>query len=339
MDTEANNMRVPEDIEGTDFECENLDDMGLGEDVDAIEADEDDDLDLNEDEMENPISKSDADDDDDDDEDDGYKKAYSHNERGYGVKKSDDDDDDDADEDDDDKLKKQVAKGGLTQASLNKSIANLARYAQAADPEARKKSIMRRAMLGKSLSKSERSILMQHLNGTDERTAPSRSLSKGMANNPGIQGAVDVSEYVAQLNNEMVKALNTVERRMAAMAQQNTEFQLLLAKAVAQTGQGVMALNKSVAAADAAPVRGPKSMGVTGRSRPLQKSGMGPSLTKAQAEEAIDALLVKSRRTGRYGFSESGADLLKASTHFESSNGQLLPEVQADVARYIRENR
>lgn len=331
METEANNMRAPEDLEGTDFECDNLDDFGLGEDVDAIEADEDDDMSLDEDEMENPISKSDSDDDDDDDDED--------DDDGDKMSKADDDDDDD--DKDDDKLKKQVAKGGLTQASLNKSIANLAAYAQAADPEARRRDVLRRAMLGKSLTKSEKSMLMQHLNSADERPAQSRSLSKGMSTNKGIQGAVDVSEYVAQLNNEMVKALNTVERRMAAMAKQNTEFQLLLAKAVAQTGQGVMRLNKSVAAADAAPVRGPKSMGVTGRSRPLQKSGVGSGneITHAQAEAAIDALLVKSRTHGTYGRSESGADLLKAATHFESSNGRILPEVESDIRRYIRENR
>lgn len=331
MDTEAKNMRAPEDIEDTDFECTNLDDAGLGEDFDAIDADETEDKDLDEDEMENPIRKSDSDDDDDDGEGD---------EDDDDLDKSDDDDDEDDDEDEDD-LKKQAKKGGLTPANLNKSIEALARFAQKADPQARKKELMRRAYMGKSLSQAEKAELMQHLNKSAPhgKAAPSRTLSKGLNGNRAIQQSIDVSEYLAQQHQELCKALNSVEQRLNAMAEQSTEFQLLLAKAVAQTGQGVSRLNKSVGQVQSAPVRGPKSLGVTGRSRPLQKSGLsgdGQAITKGQASDALDALLQKSRVTGRYGKSDSGADLLKAAMHFESS-GQLLPEVQPDVRRYLRE--
>ena len=332
MATEASNMRAPEDIEGTDFECDNLDDGGIGEDFDAIDADEDEEYNLTADKMQNPISKS------DDDEDDWDHK----NDDDDDTKKSDDDDDDFGDDDDDDDdLKKQAKKGGLTEASLKKSIANLLGMVQKSDPQARKKALLKATMAGRQLNKSQQAELMQLLGGgAAQQARPARKLSKSLTEDRTIQRTVDASEFLSRQNDALVTALNSMEKSFHEMSTRQTEFNVALAQALAHTGRSVAQLNKSMQVADAAPVSGPKSMGArSGRARPLAKSNMAEGqLSRGQVEASLDALFQKSLSAGRKGASEAGQDLVKAIAHFDSS-GQLLPEVEPEVRRYIRENR
>lgn len=325
MATEATNGMVPEDTDPMTFDQENLDDSGFGEDVDDIDADEDeDDAVLLDDQMvTNPVSKS-CDDDAD-------------------LEKADDDDDKDTDEDEDedgdDDLKKQVSKGGLTEASLQKSIARLAQYVEGRDPVARKNALLRRAQLGKSLSKSEQGELMRILGGDTQEAARPARLSKGLTDNRVIQKSVDATQYIAQQHAEMVGALDRMDKSFGSLSRRSMEFDLVLAKAVADIGRSVQRLAKSVAQADAAPARVAKSMGVTGRARPLQKSGMGePGLSRQQIDAALDGMMQKSLQAGRAGRTESGLQLTKAIAHFDSC-GQLRPEFQGEVAKFVRENR
>ena len=325
MSDVAQNGRAPEEIEELDYELDNLDNDGLGEDVDDINADDDDD-DLLNGKMENPVDvrKSDDDSDDDDDDDD--------------VSKSEGDEDDNDDDDDDDTLKKQVKKGGLTAGNLNKSIAQLAAFVEAQDPATRKQSLLRRAQLGKSLSKSEQSELMAFFAEKSAEAPRSRRLAKGLSQNRAIQRGVDESELFANQHVELVKALGQVESTIGAQTRTGAEFNIMLAKAVAGIGQELRRLSKSMDQVVSAPASAPKSVGVHGRARPLSKSqGSRPALSYQMANNAIQGLLQKSMEQNRYGKTASGADLLKGSMHFDSC-GQIHPEIQADVERYIKEN-
>lgn len=327
----AQNGRAPEELEEVDFRLKNLDNDGLGEDVSDIEADDDDeDDDLFEDDMENPLtirkSEGDEDDKDDDDDDD--------------VEKSDGDDSDSDDDDDEDALKKQAKKGGLTVGNLNKSIRQLASFVEQQDPQTRKQSLLRRAQLGKSLSKSEQTELMSFFAEASEEAPRQKRLSKGLSQNRAIQRGIDQSEFLANQHVELCKALGDVEASVSQVSRSGAEFNLMLAKAVAGIGQELKRLSKSLDGVLSAPAQGPKSVGVSGRARPLAKSqaATAEKISYAEASQAIQGLLAKSMEQGRYGRSASGADLLKGSMHLESC-GSVHPEIQADVQRYLRETR
>lgn len=324
MGTEAVNGRAPEDIEGTDFnDAENIPGGGLGADFDVIDAeDDDDDLDLNEDDMINPISMSKADGDDDDDD---------HHD--------DDDDDNDDDDDDDDKLDKAMSMGGMTRANLRKAIANLARSATRQNPRERQRELLERS-LNKSLSRGERQELMGLLDDTGPRVPRQMDLAKGMRQNSVINDTLDASEFLSAQNAELVKALGQVSKSMASMNNRSQAYNEVLAEAVVRIGQRLDHVAGQLAKAQAAPIAGPKSFGVSGRARPLQKSGMGGgNLSHSEIGKALDGLMQKSISAGRPGQTERGGDLMKAIAHFDSNGGQLLDEVAEDVARFHRETR
>lgn len=322
-DTRAKNMKVPEDVDGLDIDAANITDVNdFVEDIDA-DMDDDEDYDLNEKNMLNPISmtKSDSDEDDDDEEDDDMDKADC----------GDDDEDEDT-------LKKQARKGGLTPGNLRKSIARLAAYAEARDPVSRKNALLRRAQSGAELSKSEKSELFAILGDAPAEAAP-RRLSKSLNTNETIQKSLDASDFLAAQHSELVGALDSMEKSFGALSARNQEFSLVLAQAVANIGKRVEQMSKSMQQAESLPARAPKSIGAPRAARPLAKSGMSEGgITHHDVANALDGMMQKSLASGRNGNSESGVPLMRAIAHFDSC-GELIPEIQGDLHRFVRDAR
>lgn len=274
-----------------------------------------------------------------------------------GVSKSDDDDEDDwGDEDEDDAEKAEnteeeegaltsaaqsqrneqeiTAKKSLTPGDLEKSIARLQRYTENGTVEGRKDSLLRKAQAGLSLSKSERRELFDLLGGkTQQPQSLAKSVTQGLQSNDGLQKALDVSEYLAEQHSELTKSLSALSTHIERSDARQHEFNLVLAKAVADVGNLVKAVAEAVEAFGGQPVRAPKSRGVV---QPLQKSmagqsPVGDSLSKSQVLDTMENLLVDSMAKGNNGrLNGDGEDISLAISKFESFN-QISPAMHQAV--------
>jgi hypothetical protein len=260
-------------------------------------------------------------------------------------KKSDDKDQDDlpagegaedeGKDEDEEKGKKSL---DLSEDDLERSLAKLEAEAAAA-PASRKQILLEKAQKGESMTKAEVDELHTVLGGSAEPAAArlGEDLTRGMRENDTLQKSVEVSGVLAELQNELVKALDGLGEHVAQADARQHAFNLLLAKALVETGRKVVALNATLETIGGQPARAPKSKGVPG-AQPLEKSfggqqPAGEQLTKGQVLTALGELVEKSMHAGQGGVTENGEDLAIACSRFEQF-GQL----SAGVAGLVREH-
>jgi hypothetical protein len=308
---------VPKKIQGTQFECEDID-----EEAESVKGPEKDDAVQMGKKM---AAKS-------------MKKKKPSKEDFEEMGKGDDMDDD---EDDDEEEMSKTKKSVLTEASLRKSLRRLAGYVESNDQETRKSALLESAMAGNTLRKSERDELSALLAGrSPAHESAGEEVTKSMRENENIQKAIDVSEYLTAQHVELVKALGDMADRQDAMAQQQQEFNLMLAKAHIDTGSVVRELSKSMDSFAEAPMRAPKSAGITPGMRPLAKSfgaqaGSEGELNKSEVIQALTKMNQRSWEMGKGGKASNGEDLTKAVARFESSK-ELSDALRAEVVAAMR---
>lgn len=302
---------VPKKIQGTQFECEDIDEEEEG--VKGPEADP---------AMKVPKKT--------------VGKSMAH------LEKADDDMDDDEDEDGDDDMSK-TKKSAVTEASLRKSLRRLQGFVEDTDATTRKSSLLQRALDGYELRKSEREELAELLaDRHNARASASESITKSMRDNEAVQKAIDVSEYLTAQHVELVKALGALAEQVEGLQKSQQDFNLMLAKAHVDTGSVVKSMAERINTFAEAPAAAPKSMGVTPGTRAIQKSFGAPAAGAADGDlnksDVISALTKMNRESwemGKSGKSDSGENLTKAVARYESTR-ELSDALRAEVVARLR---
>ncbi len=237
---------------------------------------------------------------------------------------------------------------GVTTEDLEKSLAQLEGMATEGDAPSRKEALLEKAKSG-DLEKSERDELFQLLGGKaadePEQTQTGDELVKGFADNEPLQKALDVSDFLKEQHDELVKSLHAVGDAIESSDNRRHEFNLVMANAVCDIGHLVKSMAEQFEGFMQAPVRGPKSKGATGGAAPrvLNKSfGDEPpaeeTLSKGEILAAMQGMHQKSMTEGRGGRAACGEDLLMATAKYEQTN-RVSPKLYGEVSSYVQERR
>lgn len=228
----------------------------------------------------------------------------------------------------------------LSGEDLEKSLEKLDSFAVSGDVESRKKVLLQKAMED-DLEKSERDELFELMGGqSGEPTDPrSDEVIKSMAENDTLQKAWDVSDYLREQHEELCKSLGMLADYQEQSDARQHEFNLVLAKAVSDTGNMVKAMSEKLGVIASQPARAPKSRGVQ-TSRTLEKGfgGQPPSeeeLTKSVILDALDEMHVDSLEKGMEGRTNRGESILNAISKYETTN-MISKTMLADVKEHRR---
>ena len=207
----------------------------------------------------------------------------------------------------------------LTSDDLEKSLASLQTLTKSDDKASRKDELLEKAKAGK-LSDDEREELFKALGSKEETKAEEDKLSKGFDENETLQKAYDVSDYLAEQHKELCKSLDSVGGMMEQSDKRQHEFNLVLAKAVADTGNLVKGIAEKLEVISKQPARAPKSQGA----QPMQKSfagaqASGEQLSRNQVLSGLDILMEKSMNSGGNGVIE-GEDIALATAKYEQTH-------------------
>lgn len=227
----------------------------------------------------------------------------------------------------------------LNEDDLQKSLNSLIAIASEGDEPARKQVLLQKAQV-EELDKAERDELFD-LMGTEPRP-DAKSLgdtaTAGLADNETIVKSLEVSDFLREQTNEMVKALGVLAERIEGIDTRQHEFNLILAKAVANEGAVIHEMGKRLGVIENQPASAPKSKGVN--VTPLSKSfgdgpqGPGGELSKSEVMGGLESMLEKSVEAGEGGVAH-GYDLAVAVSKFEQFNQidpRLLEQVQTHIA-------
>ncbi|UCG53366.1 MAG: hypothetical protein JSW58_07385 [Candidatus Latescibacterota bacterium] len=251
-------------------------------------------------------------------EDEGKKKdveGEDEEEAEKGCKKSDDLDEDD----------------------LQKSLDKLQDLANEGDTGSRKEYLLSKAQV-ESLSKSEQTELFGILGGSEG--APESSLAdevvRGYEENPEMQKAMDVSDFIDEQATELNKSMRILADHVEQSDNRQHEFNLVLARAVAETGKMVKSMCNRLGVIEEQPARAPKSRGV----RPMEKSfaNSAPAseqLSKSQILDEMETMISESVSKGLAGASDEGVDLVTAASKYEQFN-QIQPSLLKAVQERIK---
>lgn len=247
---------------------------------------------------------------------------------------------------DDDDDEGGARKSDLTEADLLKTLSEIEDLYKAEDPMERRNQLLQKAQEG-DLTAEEHEELLRSLRGEtgdDGDATFTESLTKGFAENEGLQKALDVSEYLDEQHGELVKALDIIGERIEATDRRQHDFNLILAKAVHQVGTLVKGMSERLGIIEAQPARAPKSMGVRvpAAQAALEKSFPGadgtPPRTPGESLSKGEILDVMTEMMEHHnGTAPCGEDILQATAKYEQT-GQMSKAMANDVIAFHREN-
>ncbi len=229
-------------------------------------------------------------------------------------------------------------KSQITAQDFEKSLDRLAGMAGEGGTD-RKAELLEKAQTD-DLDDAERMELYGLLGGQTggEGQTLAKSTTEGLEENETLRKAYDVSDFLSEQHMELTKSLTVLADRVEADSERQHGFNLVLAKAVVDTGNLVKSMAERMNIIAAQPARAPKSQGA----QPLNKSFVGGSqpadgeqLNKAQILGALDEMMQKSMETGGQGMSPKGLDINMEVAKYESQNAihpVMLQEVQAHIA-------
>ena len=232
----------------------------------------------------------------------------------------------------------------LTGDDLQKSLDKLEEFAKADDKPSRKDELLARASKA-NLTKSENEELFQLLgNGEDQLAKGDNEISKALTDNEPLQKSMDVSSYLQENHDAMVKSLDAVGEAIQKSDARRHEFALLQAKAIVDIGNLVKSMSETLDAVVNQPVAGPKSAGVRPGTKPLQKSFAGTQsggeevLSKSMILDSLDGLMAKSMADGQGGRTPMGEDINLAIAKFETTS-QISPSMLEAVKTWRANSR
>lgn len=249
--------------------------------------------------------------------------------------KDDEDENEDMEDDEDEGEDEDEEKStDLTEDDLEKSLSRLQRLVDADDPVSRKQFLLEKAQQ-ETLEKSEQTELFELLgNASADGDYFESEVVKGLEENDTLQKALDVSDFLQEQHAELVKSLGTLAGYLEKSDSRQHEFNLILAKAVADEGRLIKGIAERLSVIEDQPARGPKSRGVT--ASPLEKSFAGVSapgmdqLGKSEALDGLVGLLEENMAKGGGGFTEDGVNIAEAVTKCEMF-GTVDPRLVAQI--------
>lgn len=244
---------------------------------------------------------------------------------------------------------KDKSTASLTADDLDKSLDKLSAFAEQNDPTARKETLLAKAAEG-TLEKSERDELFAVLGGTavvddgEAATSVGDDLVKSMVdeNNAGLQEALDVSPYLREQHDALVKSLQSVGGFIEQSDKRQHEHSLMQSQAIVEMGTLIKGMSERMGILEKQPVRGPKSAGV-GADQTLAKSFTGSEggegggdeqLTKGEIMTGLNGMMSDSMDNGRNGLTKGGQDILLAISGFEQSS-KLSAAIFGEVKSFI----
>lgn len=239
-------------------------------------------------------------------------------------------------EEEEEEMEESEKSSDLTEDDLEKSLVKLQALVDADDPTSRKQFLLEKAQQ-ETLEKSEQKELFDLLgDDTGDTENFDEEIIKGLEENETLQKALDVSDFLQEQHTELVKSLGALASHMEKSDSRQHEFNLILAKAVADEGRLIKGIAERLSVIEDQPAREPKSRGVTG-ARALEKSFAGASpvegqLSKAATLDGLIGMLEESLAKGQGGVTDDGIDLAKAVTKcelFGAVEPRLLEQVKA----------
>jgi hypothetical protein len=228
-------------------------------------------------------------------------------------------------------------KENVNTEDLQASLAKLEAFAKSNDTPSRKEELLSKAGSAE-LTEVERTELFGLLGGAPVNGGVAETLTKGLTENAAMRDALDVSGYLTEQHQELVKSLAAVGTELEKSSNRQSEFNLILAKAITDIGGLVKSMDDRMTAYEAQPARAPKSQGVPSAA-PLQKafggqSPAGEQMTKSQVLDTLDAMHQFSmQKGGNDGLSPSGEDLMRAIAKYEMTS-MLSPGLLKDVQNF-----
>ena len=193
----------------------------------------------------------------------------------------------------------------ITEDDLMKSINKLEAFAQENSPEDRKAVLLSKAQ-ETDLEADEQEELISLIKGetadTDESLA--EEITKSMEDNETIQKSLDVSDFLSEQHDALTKSLALVADRIEKSDNAQHEFNLMLARTVAQVGKLAKSIDSRLSNYESQPVGKPRST-----AKPLNKSFAGQDesaqqqqLSKGEILNTLTGMLEKGINTSELGF-------------------------------------
>ena len=221
----------------------------------------------------------------------------------------------------------------LTEDDLEKSLSQLEGEVAKSDFASRKDQLLEKAKAG-DLEKSEQDELYQLLGGEprDEESLAD-DITKGFEANDDLQKALDVSDYLREQHTELTASLEGLADEIEKSGNRQHQFNLVLAKAVADTGRMVKGMAERLGVIEQQPAREPKAKRTP--AQPMEKSfagqpPAGEELSKAQILDTLESMISESIEKGNAGNTEDGIDLTVAASKVEQF-GQIHPQLLARI--------
>jgi hypothetical protein len=181
----------------------------------------------------------------------------------------------------------------LTEDDLSKAINVLNGFVTSADPISRKKALLNKAMTD-DLSSDELDELVKSLDSsnTNDVTTVDDDFTSSISDSletDTMQKALDVSDYLKELHDGLVKSLNSLENEFNGNASKQHTFNITLAKGIVSVGKGLVEmrdsisdLKKSIDSFGNEPVRKPTSVQPLNKAFVNQASQQNNTLTKSE---------------------------------------------------------
>ncbi len=252
--------------------------------------------------------------------------------------------DDNNDNPGDDKKGGYRKSAAITVDDFEKSLAQLEALTEGTDGVSRREELLQKAMTA-DLEDGEREELFKSLGGevaVDDDPVIVDDITKSLANpGAGVQDALDISEYLEGQHDAMLKALGAVGDRLEANQEGQNRFNLVLAKAIHQSGQLIKAMSERLGVIERQPARQPKSMGANAPAggQTLEKGfGGGAPASDPSALSKSDILdTMEEMHLQKGALAPCGEDLTLATAKYEQTN-QLSKALISDIVAYRQQS-
>jgi len=239
-------------------------------------------------------------------------------------------------------------KSCITVDDFQKSLDLLSEIAKADDPVSRKEELLQKAQSGEDLTDVEREDLFKALGGQITEDVDEDEIVKAITgpmdpeNVEPLQKALDVSEYLEAQHAAMTESLTEVAKSIDASDQRQHGFNLVLAKAIVQSGQLIKGMAERLQVIESQPARAPKSRGISASAGALEKGfadsdGPGAQVSPNDILETLESMMVKSVDAGGNGVARCGEDILGATAKYEQTR-QISKSMVDEVMAFRKEN-
>ncbi len=236
-----------------------------------------------------------------------------------------------------------TGKSAVTIDDFQKSLDELESLAGGGSVENRKDELLAKAMT-EDLSEDEREFLFKALGGdapADDNPQIVDDITKSFTGNDTIQKALDVSEYLEANHEATVDALTTLGGVIEKSETRQHNFNIILAKAVHQTGELLKAVSHRMGIIERQPAHGPRSQGVNqpqpAAGNVIEKGFGGDTpaeeqMSKGEILDTMEQMMQKSHPD-----SQEASQILLATAKYEQTN-KLSKSMFGKVAKFRQEN-